>query len=309
MDNAWSATRVRTFQECRRKYYYRYHLAPLGRMPDASAEAKQAHRVKDLVGLEAWAGELVHEIIGKVLNRWRAGYACREDEVVALANQLLSRGFRASHDYWDAHPDEFPRRPALLDLHYYGDRALSRDKAGALKELVTGSLRSFLRSDLAVRIRGAGPRNWLPIDRNAAARLTSGLLVLVKPDFAFREGDKLHIVDWKTGKTEPFWEEVQVVCYALYAAEKWSHQLRDVVPNVVHLHPEFRLSTWDYSPERIDELLGYVAETHDEIVASAEPGASEDHFPVTTECRSCRWCQFRGFCEGAPRQAGEPAAV
>jgi hypothetical protein len=76
----WSATRVRTFQECRRKYYYRYHLAPLGRLPEASPEASAAHVVKDLVGVEAWAGELVHRIIQDALNRWKAGRRFTEDE-------------------------------------------------------------------------------------------------------------------------------------------------------------------------------------------------------------------------------------
>jgi hypothetical protein len=303
MEPAWSATRVRTFQECRRKYYYRYHLAPAGRLPDASADAQLAHRVKDLVGLEAWAGELVHEVIKLVLNRWRAGYACREDEVVAQANRLLSRGFRDSREYWHAHPDQFPRRPALLDLHYYEDRQLSRDRASTLKELVAGSLQTFLRSELAERIRSAGPRNWLPIDRNAAARLEDGLLVLVKPDFAFKEGGKLHIIDWKTGKADPFWEQVQVVCYALYAAEKWSHPLRDVVPQVVHLYPELRVSDWDYEEARFEEFKTYAGETQAEMArTSQQPEAfSLEAFPVTGECGRCKWCQFRGFCAGATR--------
>jgi hypothetical protein len=98
MGPPWSATRARTFQECRRKYYYRYHLAPLGRKPDAPREAQQAHRVKDLIGVEAWAGELVHTLIQRILTAWRCGRHVTEEDVAEQAKRLLSRQFRDSHD-------------------------------------------------------------------------------------------------------------------------------------------------------------------------------------------------------------------
>src|SRR4051794_13560063 len=172
----WSATRARTFQECRRKYHYRYHLAPLARKPGAPPEALQADRVKDLVGLEAWAGELVHTVIRAALDRWRAGREWSEAEAVAHATRLLSRQFRASQEYWDADPDEFPRRPALLDVHFYREgTAVTRERAAQIRQRVHDCVRGFLRSELAHRIRAAGPRQWLPIDRNAAARLAPDL--------------------------------------------------------------------------------------------------------------------------------------
>ena len=64
---------------------------------------------------------------------WRCGRPVSEEEVADQAQRLLSRQFRDSHDYWTAHADEFPRRPALLDLHYYGDRSLTRERAGKVR--------------------------------------------------------------------------------------------------------------------------------------------------------------------------------
>ena len=302
---AWSATRARTFQDCRRKYYYRYHLAPLARRPDAPPEAYEADRIKDLVGMEAWAGDLVHAIIQTVLNRWRAGRECPEAEAVGLATRLLSRQFRDSHDFWHSHPEAFPRRPTLLDLHYYGDATVTKERAAAVKETVIESVRSFVRSDLARRIRRAGAYAWLPIDRNAAAKLPGDVLILVKPDFAFRDGERLHILDWKTGKPDPFWEMVQVICYALYAAEKWHRSLDQIVPQIVHLYPEFRLSASELNDENLGVVELFIRESQEQILSLIDPdGASPERFPFTEECGRCRWCQFRGICDGASRQPG-----
>jgi hypothetical protein len=299
---AWSATRARMFQECRRKFYYRYRVAPMGKRPDAPPEQQEAYRVKDLIGLEAWAGDLVHDVIQQILQRWKAGRTCTVAEAAGLATHLLSSRFRASQHYWNAHPDEFSHRPALLDVHYHHDSQVSRDRAAKLKNVVVSSVQGFLMSPLADRIRECGPRNWLPIDRNAAARLPNGLLILVKPDFAFRDGDWLRILDWKTGRPDPLWEDVQVICYALYGAEKWSHELERIDPRIVHLFPEFRISERNTDPARQREIAVFVAETHEEMVCALRtPGPVEERFPVCEDSRSCKWCPFRRLCPGGKR--------
>jgi len=299
---AWSATRARTFQECRRKYYYRYHLAPLGRAPEAPPDARTAHQVKDLVGLEAWVGDLVHQVIGLAFGHWRAGRTYSEELAVAEAFSRLSRQFRDSATYWGAHPDAFPRRPVLLDLHYHGDGSLSRQRAAELKERAAASLRAFFRSELARRIRGAGSAGWLPIDRNAAARL-GDVLVLVKPDFAFRDGDLLVIVDWKTGAADPFWEVVQLTCYALYAAEKWHTPLERIEPQIVHLYPHFRVSDAEYTPASVRDVRNFILESQAEmgelLHLDGPPVAAQ--FSVAEDSRVCGWCSFRGLCDGARR--------
>lgn len=299
---AWSATRVRTFQDCRRKYHYRYHLAPLARKRGAPPEAVAADKVKDLVGLEAWAGDLVHQVIQRALNRWRGGKPYGEAEATADATRILSHQYRDSRAYWSAQPDEFPYRPTLLDLHYYGDGALDRDRAARLKSTVCDSLRAFFRSELAEQIRLVGASQWLPIDRNAAARL-DGLLILVKPDFAFRDGEWLTILDWKTGRSDAFWELVQLTCYALYAAEKWQTDLARIRPLIVHLQPHFYIPETEFTPQSVRDVQTFIRETHGELAElQVEEGIPPaELFPFADDPGRCRWCQFRGLCDGASR--------
>ncbi len=297
----WSATRARTFTECRRKYYYRYHLAPQARSASPTDEAKAAARLKDLIGLEAWMGDLVHRLIETLLNRWKAGVEPTDAEIAALAQRRLSQAFRESQAWWDAHPDEFRFRPALLDFHYYNDNTVSREKALQVKETVLSCVRAFTGSPLADQIRRVGRSNWLPIDRNAAAKLRDGTVVLVKPDFAFRDGEELHIIDWKTGRADPLWEQVQITCYALHAQEHWKVSLPLVVPRVIHLFPEFHEQETEFSPRSVREVLAIIRDSQIDMQAACTGTLAPERFPTTTEPKRCRWCAFRGICDGASR--------
>jgi hypothetical protein len=322
MPGSWSATRARTFQDCRRRYYYRYHLTRVARRPDAPPEAVEADRVKTLVGVEAWVGELVHEVLALALNRWRGGRVFGEAEALEHAFRLLSRQYRTSREYWDAPPEAFPSRPVLLDLHYFEEgEELSREQAGALKEKVSLCLREFFRSELAARIRQVGPPGWLPIDRNAAFRLGDlplrelgladlqprDLTLAVRPDFAFREGDYLHIVDWKTGKADADREQVQLTCYMLYAHTKWSQPLPGIVPQIIYLFPEYYAAPAELDFSSLRRVLREIHASDEEIAAAEETSPGEalppvERFPCTVDTYRCRWCSFRGLCDGAPRR-------
>lgn len=303
----WSASRVKMFQECRRKYYLRYHLAPLARRPGAPELATQADRIKDLIGVEAWAGNLVHDVIEVALNRWRVRKEYDEAQALKDANERMSSQLRSSFEYWNAHPDSFTRRPALLDQHYYAQSNLTREQAVGVRNRVHQCLSGFFRSTLAERIRTLPPNQIRPIDRNAAAHLEDGTLILVKPDFAYVDyDDRLHILDWKTGRSDPYWEMVQVTCYALYASQKWDFPLDRIDPQVVHLYPEFRLSHTEYSWESIEDVRYMIRESQDEILdlLDGDELPPADRFPPADDNARCRWCQFRGICEGAQRPSG-----
>jgi hypothetical protein len=298
---AWSVTRARAFETCLRRYFYQYHLAPEGRKPGAAPEAVQANRLSGLLGLEAWTGQIVHDALRHSLGQWRLGRPFSEPEAIQLSSRWLSQQFRTSAEYWEAHQDEFARRPPLLELHVYGSGNLPRPRATALKERVFESLRGFFRSDLATAIRRADPSRWLPIDRNAEVRLFSDLRVLVRPDFAFRHDGLLRILDWKTGQGDPGWERIQLACYALYAAEKWGQELAWIDPRLVQLYPSFSMPSLHLTGSDIQHVADYIRESQERIqtlLAADGPSSlpAVDRFPMTDDLQSCRWCSFRRLC-------------
>jgi hypothetical protein len=214
MARVWSASRSRLFQECARKYWYRYHLAKAGRRPGAGAEARTAHRVQSLMGVEMWLGTLVHEALEHTLDAWRHGRSYTEGEALEWALWRLRSQYRGSALYWREPEGMHERPPPLLSLHYFADEApLTRQQGSEVRDRVEQCLRNFFRSDLAGELQALERERWLPIERHAAVTLEAGdsreaLTLFVKPDCAFRAGDLLHILDWKTGRPAAHWERL-----------------------------------------------------------------------------------------------------
>ncbi len=304
----WSVTRVKTFQECRRRYYYRYLLAPLSRTRDKTPESVQAANLQDLVGLEAWAGQLVHQMIEETLNQWRWGRAFTEQQALARASKLVRQQHRDSWAYCAGERESFQQRPVRLDYHYYKDRGQPKEAIRALEVRILTAISAFFQSDLAEWLRGLDRAGWLPIDRNASVNLEDGTQVLVRPDLAFREDGIVQIIDWKTGRVDTVWSLVQLSCYALYAAQKWEVRPERIQPRIVSLYPRFEEIDIGWTPDAISAVRLRIDETREEMEALLTLDENEvlppiERFELTSECRACRWCAFREMCEGACRVA------
>lgn len=302
----WSVTRAKLFQECRRKYYYRYFLAPRARRPDPPPEARHADRLKDLVSLEVWTGQLVHTQLERLLHEWKRGRYPVEAVVLNRARAAMREQFRDSQQFW--HGWQGPYRPALLDRHYYGHDPLPRERAERLRQRVVTSLQEFLDSQIAARIRRTNPRDWLPVDRHASVRLEEGITVKVRPDFAFAEvgdgGRRLQIVDWKTGRGDPEWDPVQVHCYVLYAEQKWGFPAGKIDPWVIYLYPQCHEESLSCDAASVAATRAEIARTCAllDVEADRDDPLSlppEEWFPMTEDRGRCRWCAFREMCEGA----------
>ena len=63
----WSISRESMFETCRRRYYFHYYLSWNGWNARAPAIAREAFKLKRLVSLPLWRGQLVHYIASKVL--------------------------------------------------------------------------------------------------------------------------------------------------------------------------------------------------------------------------------------------------
>lgn len=319
MARVWSASRARLFQECARKYWYRYHLAKAGRRPGAGAEARTAHRVQSLMGVEMWLGTLVHEALEHTLDAWRHGRSYTEGEALDWALRRLRSQYRGSALYWREPEGMHERPPPLLSLHYFADEApLTRQQGSEVRDRVEQCLRNFFRSDLAGELQALERERWLPIERHAAVTLEAGdsreaLTLFVKPDCAFRAGDLLHILDWKTGRPAAHWERLQVAAYCLYAHYKWSHPLLRIRPRVVFLYPELRAVEVELDPAElaavVDEIYAgaaLIAGVEARAARGPEDVPAREAFPVTARPQVCRWCQFRELCQDRP--AGAEAA-
>src|SRR5262245_62497322 len=92
------------------------------------------------------------------------------------------------------------------------------------KKIVVGvvmrSLRNFFKSPTLAEAFAAGRERWLTLEDLVSFRV-GDVEVKLRMDLAYRDREgRVVIVDWKTGRREGRFSEVQLAGYALYAAEQ-----------------------------------------------------------------------------------------
>ncbi len=169
----------------------------------------------------------------------------------------------------------------------------------ALSRNVMTCLRNFFRLPLLATIRKTTPEHW-SIEHWSRTFEFEGVPIWMAPDFGFwTDSDRLALVDWKTGASNPDNTAFQLGCYALYARE-----VLDVPPARVDLYEanlrEPLVTPLVWSEERLDaikerlrlsirSMKAYLADPEANVAVMAD-------FERTEELRICRWCGFRAVC-------------
>jgi CRISPR/Cas system-associated exonuclease Cas4 (RecB family) len=288
---SWSASRHDTFATCRRRYYYSYY---------ASLEDDEVRRLKKLSALPLWAGSVVHDAIESFLRT--------NDELPSPeAQEALVRSVVHSGMVSDWRESEAGSLRFRLFEHEYGVPVEQEDKRIAVTTVMR-SLRSFFRSATLRRALEMGRARWLALEDLVSFHVGE-VEVFLRMDFAFRDGDgRVVIVDWKTGRGEGRFNEVQVAGYALYATEKgWVGDPEEistelnylVVPKAVRRGVDAR---------KVEHARRFVERSARDMKALLlDPVANlarlED-FPMIDRPQVCRRCNFRRLC--FPRADGPP---
>jgi CRISPR/Cas system-associated exonuclease Cas4 (RecB family) len=291
---SWSRSRDASFQECRRRYWFQYYGSWGGWEAAADPETREIYILRQLKSRQMWAGEVVHSCVQRSLENLRAGIEPLPlDRILSLALDQMRTEWKQSRDrvYRDR-----PKTTALFEHEYAVPVADEEWRSNAGH--VASCLRAFYESDTYRWIRELRRDQWLEIEDFSSFHL-DGTKVHVKLDFACREGDQIHIYDWKTGRRDEEDNSVQLACYALYASEKWAP-----VPGNVRT-VEFSLATgqlreYTLTEADLDRTRNYIrGSIRDMQALLLDPPANQvarDSCPLTTELWRCRNCSFKRLC-------------
>jgi hypothetical protein len=290
---SWSASRHDTFASCRRRYYYSYY---------ASNEDPEIKRLKKLSALPMWAGSLVHDTIEGFLRTHDALPSPEEQEAIvkAAVHSDMLGAWRES---------EAGSLGFRLFEHEYQVPVEQEDKRIAVNTVMR-SLRSFFRSETLREAFSVGRERWLALEDLVSFHV-GDVEVFLRMDLAFRDAEgRVVIVDWKTGRAEGRFNEMQIAGYALYAAEQgWVDDPEQILTELHYLViPRSKRRT--VQAQQLDEARRFIARSARDMKALLlEPLANlarlED-FPMIDRPRVCRRCNFRRLC--FPRmEAAEPA--
>jgi CRISPR/Cas system-associated exonuclease Cas4 (RecB family) len=290
---SWSLSRHDTFQTCRRRYFYSYY---------ASQDDPEIQRLKKLSALPLWAGSVVHETIEGVLKTRDALPSPEEQEAMiraAVHGQMLGQ-WRES---------ESASLVFRLFEHEYEVPVGPEDKK-IVVGTVMRSLRNFFRSDLLRELFAAGRERWLTVEDLASFHVGE-VAVFLRMDVAFRDREgRVVIVDWKTGRAEGRFNEVQLAAYALYASERgWVQDAGEIRTELAYLaKPRYVRRAVDVRKlEHARNFIAKSAGTMKSLLADPlENLARLDDFAMVNRPQVCRRCNFRRLCFPRPAAAAAP---
>jgi hypothetical protein len=279
----WSVSRHDGFESCRRRYYYAYY---------AANEDPEIKRLKRLSALPLWAGSVVHETIEAFLKAHDALPSEAEREAIvqaAVHGQMLTQ-WRAS----EAGSPDF-----RLFEHEYQVPVEQEDKKLAVST-VRRSLRHFFRSPTLQAAFAAGRARWLTVEDLVSFEV-EGVPVFLRMDLAYRRADgTVVIVDWKTGRGEGRFAEVQMAGYALYASQQgWVASAEEIETELAYLAvPRYVRRRVD--TRKLEHARRFIAKSASRMKALLiDPQgnlARLEDFPMVDRPRICRRCNFRRLC-------------
>jgi CRISPR/Cas system-associated exonuclease Cas4 (RecB family) len=291
---SWSVSRHDAFARCRRRYFYSYY---------AANEDPEIQRLKKLSALPLWAGSVVHETIESVLKSRDAIPSTDEQEALiraAVHGQMLT-------DWRESEAGSVRFR---LFEHEY-EVPVEPDDKKILVGTVMRSLRNFFKSPILAEAFAAGRPRWLSLEDLVSFNV-GDVPVFLRMDLAFRDRDgRVVIVDWKTGRGEGKFSEVQVAAYALYAAEQGWAAPEEIQTELAYLAvPRYVRRSVDR--RKLDHLRAFVAKSAKNMRALLlDPLANlarlED-FPMIDRPSACRRCPFRRLCFPRADEAAVAAA-
>lgn len=282
-DFAWSVSRHDSFETCARRYYYAYYAAP---------QDEEIRRLKRLSALPMWAGSVVHETIEAFLKERDSLPAPAEQEAIvraAVHERMLG-------DWRDSEQGSLRFR---LFEHEYAVPVEAEDKKIAVG-IVMRSLRNFFRSPTLAAALAAGRAAWLSVE-DLVSFDVAGTPVFLRMDLAYRAADgHVVIVDWKTGRAEGRFNEVQLAGYALYAARQgWVVAAEELETELAYLQvPRYVRRRVDAKKlERARQFIEKSASRMRALLLDplANTARLED-FPMIDRPQICRRCNFRRLC-------------
>ena len=292
----WSKTRDENFRDCLRKYFFHYYGAWGGWEPSAAPRTRQLYILKNLQPRMIWARGHVAHAIRAILAEQRAGGA--PAMVDAATEKMLEAMRREFRDSLARRYQQFPRKVCGLFEHEY-ELKISNEQWKETADHAVHCLQTFLNSDIYGKLKSATTKAWLE-QENPASFTLDGIKVYVQLDFAQRTTDSITLYNWKTGQTEDTNAELRLVCYTLYAGERWK-----VSPEQVSVS-EFNLATGavitrNTAAADLEVMKDYIRDSADEMsflledVKHNQP-QPETAFDFAEDRTACYHCNFLKIC-------------
>ena len=292
---SWSLSRRKMFDECRRQYYLNYYGSWEGWEDGAAPAARLAYRLKQIVTLDMWVGDILHRLIEGRMLRLQRGFRPHAQALREQARSLLNQEWQQSVERrWR----ENPKHNRNLFEHYYSV-AISDKRRAEVRDKLFACLDHFCALPLLDRLVAAEPGDWLAVEQ-LDTFLVDRVPVFVKVDCAARLDGRTLLIDWKSGRAAER-DLDQVACYGLYAMQKWNVGFDDLRTLLVYLQSG-EATEKTIAPDQAlamqERIVSGIAAMRKLLADPAANVAREEDFPMTDDRRRCGRCNFHEICYG-----------
>jgi hypothetical protein len=296
---SWSVSRDALFKECKRKYYYNYYGSWGGWDKNHADETTRTlYVLKNLQNRWQWKGSTVHHEIERVLTELvSTGGLTPLEKSKKRVTELMRSDFRYSRDGLYRQKDGSLKNATALYEHEYETGTPDEVWKQTYDEAIL-CLESFFRSDVLEEIKKLPKEKIISIESMTASAFSfNPEKVFVKLDLAYEKGDRVEIVDWKTGAGEA--DRLQFLVYTIYAVEELE------VPREQVSLTEYSLlgdgpKAHSFSSGELNEGVEYINDSIAGMKSLLRNPAGNiavmTDFLRTDNERICENCSFRKIC-------------
>jgi hypothetical protein len=280
----WSVSRYDRFSNCKRQYFYDYYAKY-----DKEIPLEKITFLKSLTSKALETGNIVHDVIRDMLQRFQKSSKPINKE------KFFKYAFSMAEKYCGE---------KTFSEHYYNGDLISVEEIYSKIKVI---LKNFLDSSRFSWIeKNAVPqsKHWVIEPSGFGETRISEYKAFCKVDFLFPIGDKIYIMDWKTGKVDNAKHSKQLTGYSLWANYHFGKKASDIAPMVAYLYPQYKEKNVEINDLSISEFANTVeSETKDmyEYLVNIERNIPKDkkEFPVACNIFFCKYCSYKEICRGS----------
>ena len=269
--NAWSFTRHRLWNSCKRAYYYRYIGSALRESDDLNINLLK--KLKKLNSRNVLKGTIIHDIIEKQITQFHLGQDMNEKEAL---NEFQLRVNR-NQDTAKETLTEYFNGEYVNENFFHKIRTDGMNNIQIFFKIIWPQLKGqqYLRHEKFDKFK-IGEREVIQKLDNLS-RKKEGIIV---------------ISDWKTGADrEEYQSDLQIGTYVLWAMQKYRKEPDDIISQLVFLTTG-TIRPYNFSMKELEEIRWKIKVDYREMNKSYEI----DYFHPEPKSYRCQSCQFATIC-------------
>ncbi|MCD6379630.1 PD-(D/E)XK nuclease family protein [bacterium] len=317
----WSISRESLFDSCKRAYYFHYYLSWGGWNRNAPEDSRRAFKLKRLVSLPLWRGQLVHYIATKILQSTRSKKRIpAEDDVTSYTIESFNKQLNFSKEKRYRYEPKKIRGKlhtnwlALRD-HEYGidipPRHIEKTRGECLK-----AIKALLESPILDKISKTDSSKWVIEDIDFSEFAQSfqfeKTTIFLKTDFMFRSNDgTFNIVDWKTFADNPPSSKKrdlgragdQLGIYGYYATAILGEPIGNIKMYEINLLDAAREVVYTINKKSIERATKRINKGIAKLASVLTDNDTEKNNPLTYQYfppnrgNKCKFCNFSIICD------------